>query len=222
MATVNVINRKSTDLTINSTATEDAFLQFSIGGTGEFRIGVDATDDSFRIAQGSALGTTDTWVMTSAGERTLPLTSAFEARMTSDDNNVSGDNTVFTVIYDVEDFDQNADMNIGTGIFTAPITGRYLLCWGYCMYIDATGGDVERCDLVTSNRTYNGLWRPTKNRVANLDGENGYMSYSQSAICDMDAADTAYLRWISGNNAKADDIIADNSTSTNFSGVLIC
>jgi len=221
MATINAVNRKMTDLTIDP-GSGDATLQFSINGTAEFTIGVDDdVSDTFKISQGSALGSNDTFVMTSAGERTLPLTSSFEARTTSDDLNVSGDNTVAYITFDTEDFDQNADYDNSTGIFTAPVTGRYLFCWSYTMFIDATGGDVERCDLATSNRTHFGLWRPTKNKVTNLDGENGYMGYSHSAIADMDAADTARVYFLSGNNSKTDDVIAENSTSTNFSGVLI-
>jgi hypothetical protein len=222
MATNNVINRKSSELTVDPGASVDSFVQFDINGTGEFRIGIDDTDDSFKISQGSALGSSDTFVMTAAGERTMPLQPAFEARTTSTKTNVSGNNTLYTIIFDTEDFDQNSDFNTGTGIFTAPITGRYLLCASNCMYIDATGGDQQHADIVTSNRSHFLMFYPTRNKVANYSGENDYLSHSASVICDMDAADTAYVMFVSGDNAKADDIIADGSTSTNFSGVLIC
>ena len=80
MATKNSIDNAVQDLTIDPGATGDSFIQFDINATGEFRIGVDdASGDAFVIAQGSALGTNDTFVMTAAGERTMPLQSAFLA-----------------------------------------------------------------------------------------------------------------------------------------------
>ena len=107
MAKINAINNKSGELTIDPGASGDSFVQFDINGTSEFRIGVDDTDDSFRISQGSALGTNDTFVMTAAGEITMPLQSAFSAYNSSDDLNATGDGTSFTCEFDTEIFDQD-------------------------------------------------------------------------------------------------------------------
>ena len=61
-------------------ASGDSFIQFNINTTAEFRIGVDDDDgDSFKISQGSALGTNDTFVVTSSGEITIPLQPSFQA-----------------------------------------------------------------------------------------------------------------------------------------------
>jgi len=79
MAKVNSIDNQSESLTIDPGASGDSFVQFDINATGEFRIGVDDTDDSFRVSQGSALGTNDTFIMTDAGEKTTPLQPAFLA-----------------------------------------------------------------------------------------------------------------------------------------------
>ena len=45
MATKNSLNNKSQELTIDPGASGDSFLQFNINTTGEFRIGVDDTDE---------------------------------------------------------------------------------------------------------------------------------------------------------------------------------
>ena len=127
MAKMNMINNAAEDLTIRPQSAGDQWIQFDINTTGEFRIGSDATDDSFRISQGSALGTNDTLVASSAGEVTLPLQPAFHAYLASQDANVTGDGTRYTLGTNValtERFDQNADFNTN-GTFTAPITGRY-------------------------------------------------------------------------------------------------
>ena len=61
-----------TSITSDPGAATDAFLQFDESTTGKWRIGNDATDDSFRISQGSALGTNDGLIITSAGVPTFP------------------------------------------------------------------------------------------------------------------------------------------------------
>ena len=125
MAKQNSINNTSQDLTIDPGASGDSYIQFDINTTGEFRIGVDDTDsDKFKISQGSALGATDTFVMTAAGENTMPLQPAFLAHPSGILNNVTGDGTTYTVVFATEDFDQGGDFD-GTSTFTAPITGKY-------------------------------------------------------------------------------------------------
>ena len=125
MATKNSINNKTQDLTIAPGTSGDSFVQFDINATGEFRIGVDDTDDSFRISQGSALGTNDTFIVTDAGEITEPLQPAFLATVTSQISNVTGDGTLYVLVWDAEVFDQGSNFD-GTSTFTAPIAGRYL------------------------------------------------------------------------------------------------
>ena len=125
MATINALNNASGELTIDPGASGDSFIQFDINTTGEFRIGVDDTDDSFRISQGSALGTNDMFVVTAAGEITTPSQPAFNAYMGSTASNVTGDGTLYAIAFDTELYDVGSDYNTGTYTFTAPVTGRY-------------------------------------------------------------------------------------------------
>lgn len=110
---------------IDPGAATDSYLQFNESTTGKWRCGNDASDDSWRLSQGSALGTNDTFIMTTAGERTMPLQPAFFALDAVAATNATGDGTVFTIIYDNEVTDQNGDYDPTTGIFTAPVTGLY-------------------------------------------------------------------------------------------------
>lgn len=188
MATQNAINNQNettTDLTIDPGASGDSYVQYSINSVGEFRVGVDDTDDSFRISQGSSLGTTDTFVMTAAGERTMPLQPAFLAYNSAIDSNVTGDGTIFTIIFDTEVFDQNSDFD-GTSTFTAPVTGRYLLGFNVALEDIGAAHTNGLVQTITSNRTYQ-----TDNFSPTILDVSGDLTMGQVVLADMDAADTA-------------------------------
>lgn len=86
-------------------------------------------------------GTTNQFTWTngngaSAGDATLGFASV--AKMTTTQpmvvasnnatvNNVTGDGTAYTVIFNTETTDAGSNYNNATGIFTAPITGNYLI-----------------------------------------------------------------------------------------------
>ena len=158
-----------TSQTIDPGASGDSFVQFDINTTGEFRIGVDDTDDSFRISQGSALGTSDTFIMTAAGENTKPLQPAFLAYLATEDVNVTGNNTIYflgdTDIGNTltEVFDQNGDFTPGASggaIFTAPITGRYAFFLGIRANDVTSSATAWTMDFSTSNRRYDYVLNP--------------------------------------------------------------
>jgi len=185
MAIVNSINNKTSELTVDPGASGDSFVQFNIG-TGKFRIGVDDTDDSFRISQGSALGTNDTFIMSSAGERTMPLQSAFLVILTSTKSNVTGNNVKYTASWDSEIFDQNSDFSGTT--FTAPVTGRYRFEASMLLGDLTSTHNNNSFRLETSNRTYLIQNNPGGSR-SSADEYSCYMS----VLADMDASDTAVL-----------------------------
>lgn len=216
----NPINRASQDLTIDPGASGDSFLQFSINTTGEFRIGVDDdASDAFKISQGSALGTTDTFIMTAAGERTMPLQPAFLAYLGTGDDNQTGNG----VIYDLgsgnaltEVFDQNSDFNVN-GTFTASITGRYLL--SATILVDGLTNAMtnEYIQILTSNRRYIYQHNPWNDNAVGTGA-----SISVTSVTDMDAADTAIVQLrISNGAGDTADIVGDAVVNTYFSGCLL-
>ena len=216
MARQNSINKKSDSLTLDPGASGDSFLQFDINTTGEFRVGVDDTDDSFRISQGSALGTNDTFVMTDAGERTMPLQPAFFAKVSGSDlSDVTGDNTAYSIIFDSERFDQGSDYATGTGIFTAPITGRYLFVSLVSM-ASITGSHTKGSVTMA---TSNGGYYLINGSPANMADYLGTLRISGATFSDMDAADTAFVSVRIFNGTKVVDI---SKNDTIFSGCLIC
>lgn len=213
MAKINSIGNASGSLTIDPGSSGDSFIQFDINATGKFRVGVDDDDsDKFKISSGSALGTNDCFVLTSAGEITQGLQSAFLA-IDGTAANQTGDGTAYTVVYATEVFDQNGDFD-GTSTFTAPVTGKYQ--FNISIQIEGITGSHTRgkVDFVTSNRTYYGGY---VSPAAAQDSSNEY-SFELSYLVDMDASDTAYVSVTVYNGTLVVDIGAD----TYFSGYLAC
>jgi hypothetical protein len=220
MATINNINNTSnplasTEVTVDPGASGDSYVQFDINGTGEWRIGVDDNDsDKFKISQGSALGTNDTFVMTADGERTLPLQPSFLASINAEDN-VTGNATVHYVgstTAMTEIIDRGSDFDPGDGAgtnatFTAPITGLYFLTYTIGIDIDPTGGEEYLNFIITSNRNYSTASYPTENRLSGFSGLNGDLKCTSSSIADMDEGDTAKYYFFCQFGAKTDDVV---------------
>ena len=209
MATNNALNKNSQELTVDPGASGDSFIQFDINTTGEFRIGVDdPAGDAFKISQGSALGTTDTFVMTAGGERTMPLQSAFLVVLDSTVANVTGDGTVYTIVWDTEIFDQNSDFD-GTSTFTAPVTGRYRLEANATMGGLAAANDEGHYEIDTSNRDYYSEINPGVAR----DVTNNTFPYYIIVLADMDAADTAVFTVMVDGATKIVDVETNGSAN---------
>jgi hypothetical protein len=142
------------------------------------------------------------------GHVTQPKQPAFLVSPSTEQNNLTHDQTL---TFDTEIYDQNADFASNT--FTAPVTGRYLMC--VAIEIDSvdTAADFVRVEMATSNRNYsNSLVDP-----GGL-GSNDHMSFDYSIIVDMDANDTCFLRYGQSQGSNT----ADLSSRSFWSGALIC
>jgi len=159
--------------------------------------------------------------MTAAGERTMPLNPAFLAKRDSALSNVTGDGTNYTdIVFDNEIFDQNGDYNNGTGIFTAPVTGRYYIFTGLTL----TGLTSSHTRVVGYNITSNGQFYATDINGANARNSSDEYSYAVSFFCDMDAADTCDTNLLVSGGTKVVDIDGDAGTDrlSYFGGYLAC
>lgn len=186
MAKKNSINNETQELTVDPGAGTDSFVQFDIGAINKFRTGVDDTDGFYKISQGTSLGTNDTFVITDAGERTMPLNPALQAQRGTDQFNVTGDGTVYMVPNNIEVFDVGGNYNTGTFTFTAPVTGKYVLSIYTVVNFLNSNHSANLIDIVTSNRTFNG--EQYANVVVVPEGRLGPLA---TVLTDMDAADTA-------------------------------
>lgn len=220
MATNNSINNTSnplasTALSVDPGASGDSTVSFLINTAAKFTIGSDDdAGDAFKIAASSALGTTDTFVMTTAGEQTMPLQPAFFGNLGSTDANETGDGTTFTLGSTTaltEIFDQGGDFNTN-GTFTAPVTGRYFL-YAAVLAQQAVSTMTAQISLVSSNRTY------TFGAYSAVD--TGNFPISISTLVDMDAGDTCTATVTFGSGTLVVDIFGNSGIPrTYFCGYL--
>lgn len=168
------------------------------------------TADPFVISQGSALGTNNIMSVATSGEINYPLQPSFLA-VGSLQSNVTGDGTVYTILYATEIFDQNGDFASPT--FTAPVTGRYQLNCSTEVsglgVLFVSGGIV----FAASNRSVIAFavnWGAVMNSGA-------VVRASCSELIDMDAGDTCTITINVGGSTLTVDI---GATNTVFSGFL--
>ena len=155
---------------------------------------------------------TERWIMTAAGERTMPTQPAFLVTNTGAQNNISNSGSVITLVADSEIFDQGGDFSANT--FTAPVTGRYQINLSVALSNMDTAASDYYIVIVTSNRSYNHFVDPTQ-YVADVAGRH---TFSISMLCDMDASDTVFAGFVQDAGTAQTDIAAANNLY--FSGYL--
>jgi len=145
----------------------------------------------------------------SSGTVTMPYQPAFQAKPSSDQNNIATD-TAVTIAFGTEVFDVGS--NFASNIFTAPVTGKYQLqvllrlqnvdsaAYYYLSYIN------------TSNGAYEIIFDPDFGQDAS------YFAVSGSVLADMDAGDTAIVQIYQGGGTPQTDV----HTQSFFSGYLAC
>jgi len=199
----------------------DPWIAFTVNGVTGYSLGIDNSDsDRLKLTpsnSGPSFGT-DIISLLPTGEINYPLQPAFFAWLSAGVADVTGDNTAYTIIYDTEVFDQNADFDLGTSIFTAPVTGKYQFDGQLSYTVDTSAPTSGSWTILTSNLTI---------RFCRLLGAldiSQTTSRSGSVICDLDAADTAKLVFQLNGSTKAVDMVAASSGAPNnhFSGFLAC
>ena len=198
---------------------------FIAGITGVTAAGAPAAISS--TGQLSDLGFgTSTQILTSNGAGVSPTwqanagvtTCIFSAYNSSTDSNVTGDGTLYTVIFDTELVDSASAYNNATGIFTAPTTGNYM--FSTSLRIDGLlSGHTEGGGFFTGSARDNRFY------VGNLGAfaASGVIDFSGSFIIPMTAGDTMSVQFYAANATKVVDVVGNASPNiwTIFSGYLI-
>ena len=137
----------------------------------------------------------------------MPKQPLVLAIMDSTQTNITGDGTLFSLTGAIwnEIYDQNDDFVDGT--FTAPVTGRYLLCGTIMTSGNLSGHSVCYMQFLASNRTSVMVY----GHPYNSGGSLYHFKRSFSMIMDMDASDTVIMQTETSGSTKVCDILANNA-----------
>lgn len=149
-------------------------------------------------------------ITTASGNWLNTSRSCFLAKTTSNQVNVTGDGTVYTVNFETVSFDQGSNYNNATGTFTAPVTGKYMFSCGVSAFSTTATGTVAL------NISVNSVDFPLVFTL--LLG--GSICYSGTIICNMTAAQTATVNIATSGGAKT--VGVTGSSLSYFSGMLLC
>lgn len=188
-----------------STFSDDLFVTRVFDDDGDTQIQVEQSSDEDIIRMSTA--NVERWNMSAAGERTMTTQPSFLVRPSISQDNVT---TAVTVVFGSEIFDQGGDFSSNT--FTAPVTGRYFLGFSIELTnIDSAATNYE-LQLTMSNRNIAYAFDPRQ-----FAGDiTGVWNISLSGVWDMDANDTATIRYTQSSGSAQTDI----NTGSSFSGFL--
>jgi len=146
----------------------------------------------------------------SAGHVTKPLQPAVHAYSSSAQDNIAAG--IVTINLDAEVYDVNADFNISNYTFTAPVTGKYMVCCNVSMTdIDTAYQWLYGTLLVSSNRNY--YFNAIDPRIE--ISADGLRAFSGSTLVDMDASDTLIMKTrSSAHGAAQNNIVTDETWMT--------
>jgi hypothetical protein len=135
-------------------------------------------------------------------------TPQFLAHLTATLTDVTGDGTAYAPITWTEITDKYANFAATTGIFTAPVPGRYL--FGGAMTFAQVGAHSSiLVYLVTSNRTYTAFGGQP------MEAADATVVIPFNFYADMDAGDTAYIATTVSGSTKTVDIFQSGSSNLN-------
>lgn len=188
----------------------DPTINWNVSGVTNFEMGLDNSDsDKLKISQGTALGTNDTWVMDTSGRRTMPLQPCFRAYLSATQNNVTGDGSLYNVIFDTVVFDQGSNYNNGNGKFTAPINGKYFF-YSNIFWTNIPVG----CSSTQVSFIVNGT-AATRFKTGNVG------TLQASGLLLLNATDFVQIEISAGSSTKTASIFG-SQFDTFFFGYLVC
>jgi hypothetical protein len=188
-------------------------LSVSNGGTSATTF---ATTNGIVVYDGTKLVSATGATIDTNGNATYTSNTAFSAVQSANTANVTGDGTVFTVICNTEIFDIGNNYNNATGIFTAPITGKYWFV-GTVWFGNIAAGNQGNVQILTTARRYAGAgFNPSTVKDAN----NQVIQHA-TAIADMNAGDTARLQMSVTGQAKTVGAFGNGEPLMFFQGRLV-
>jgi hypothetical protein len=215
-----------------NTSAADPFLMVSINADGNYCYGIDNSDSNklkicfdTNASGATPSGANQYFVMTTAGEITMPLQPAFLAYQNGTQTNATGAGAEYvlgTTSDLTEVFDQNGDFDNTNGTLTSPVTGKWSLQSGITAVSVSAAMTAGELLIRTSNRIYVGSL-VNCGAAQTISTVATYYTFSCSVLADMDAADTAtFSLAIFGGVGNTASISGALGVETFCSGFLAC
>lgn len=192
----------------------DPFISLT-NGVSNYSYGLDNSDsDKFIISESTALGTTNSACCDADGIWVYPSNSAFSVNLNgSDALNVTGDATVYTILFSTEIFDIGSDFDTANSKYVCPVDGIYF----FCASVGLFGGN---------NVYLSRVWAGTPGVGSYGFGGTGHdiSTYTNqprmSSIVELDISDEVVCLCADSGASKVSDLSGD-ATYTFFMGALI-
>lgn len=116
-----------------TTQVGDPYVSIGTGSSRAYSLGSDTSDSQIlkmttnNAATVTPSSGTEIWTMTAAGIRNLPEQPTFYAVVSMDQTNATGNGAVYGIVADSVSYSQGTGYNSGTGVYTLPRTGVYIV-----------------------------------------------------------------------------------------------
>lgn len=196
----------------------DPSLRFLNIGIRAVTLGIDSSTDQFVIANSSVLGSGNILTWTASNSQiNLPLQCSFHAWISTAQPDVTGDSTSYNVIFQTERHDTSSSYNNATGVFTAPITGKYMFT-SQVIYEGLTAGMTwGALGFWVNGAAYVGGISYVNPIAAAALGS--FYSNQGTVIMNISAGDTVQVRIFVTGGAKVVDL--NLQTASFFAGQLL-
>lgn len=217
----NAASTASVSSSVVGASSADAFYNCAIEATISYAVGIDNSDSqSFKIASAANSNATPSSTalvkITTLGAMTKPLQPAFSAYNSITRSNVTGDGTLYTVIFNTEQYDQATNFD-GISTFTAPVTGIYHFDAQIYMNGFDAGHTSAGCEILAGGVTYNGSQGGGFNRA----DATGTLMLSISKDISLTASQTAVVNVTVSGGTKTNSV-TNQAVDSYFNGHLIC
>jgi hypothetical protein len=201
-------------------AADPAFGTASIAGGGTNATSFSTTNGIVKF-DGTSLVTSTTDKIDASNRQTNTAQPSFLATISATINNVTGDSTAYSVVFNTSIFDQASNFNTGTGVFTAPVAGVYAFQWA-TSFTNVQVGMLSYGSIIVINGTLS-LVGNTGNPT-NAQSVGNFTAVG-SCVIKLAASDTVYIQVAVTGGAKVVGLIANTypgQYQNHFSGCLLC